>query len=286
MMDVEVLAGRPFGPAFPADEGYRPDSTNFYHIYDRAFVLNEAAARHNGWTPEEALGQELRLYAYENGTYFTDLRGTVVGVVADVHQSSLHEAIRPAAYSWAETPFGHRGAWALVKVAPGGARAAMATVRDVWDRVAPGAPFEAFFLDDELRSLYAREARLGKIIGAFALVGLVIACLGLLGLAAYAAEQRTKEIGVRKVMGASVTSVVALLSKDFLGLVLAAALVAAPVAYLTMDRWLDGFAYRIEVSPLLLVGVALGALLVAFATVGYHALRAATADPVESLRYE
>ena len=287
MLGVDIVAGRSFSTAFRADEGVLPEGENqHFHLYERGYIINEAAARHNGWTPEEALGQQMRLYTFENGTYFTDLRGTVVGVVEDFHHSSLHEEIGPMAFSPAQSPLGTLGNFALIKVGAGDVRTTMATLRDVWERVAPGAPFEAFFLRDELNSMYVREARLSKIIGAFAGLGILIACLGLFGLAAYAAEQRTKEIGIRKVLGATVPGIVGLLSRNFLALVLIAAVVAVPLAYFVMERWLEGFAYRIAVSPLLLAGVVVLALGVAFATVGFQAVRAARIDPAKSLRYE
>ncbi len=286
MLGLEPVAGRLFSRALAADEGVRPDSANGFHVFERGLVLNETAARRNGWTPEEALGKELRIVAYENGIYYTDVRGAVVGVVEDHHHGSFEEPIEPVVFGLAKTPFGTSGAWALVKAAPGDAAETVATLRAAWDEVLPEQPFEASFLDADLDARYEREARVGGIVGAFAGLGLAIACLGLFGLAAYAAERRRKEVGVRKVLGATVPNLVGLLARDFLALVAVAAVLAAPLAYFAMERWLDGFAYRIDLGPLLFVGAGLAALAVALVTVSGQALRAATADPVDALRYE
>lgn len=159
-------------------------------------------------------------------------------------------------------------------------------IEQTWKRIAPNAAFESSFLRDEMNKLYEKEQRAAKVFGTFAGLAILIACLGLFGLVAFTAEQRTKEIGIRKVLGATVSSIVALLSKDFLKLVLVAFGLAVPVAYYAMNRWLEDFAYRIELGPgvFLLAGGA--ALVIALATAGVHAVRAALANPVESLRYE
>ena len=286
MLGLKMVAGRSFSPDLITDEGIRPDNASYFHVFDRGFILNETAAKKNGWTPDEAIGKQMRLYAYENGVYYTDVRGTVVGVVEDFHHSSLRDEIEPVVFSLAKSPYGYGVGWALMKVAPGNAARTVEALREVWNKVYPEQPFEASFLDQDLDNLYVQEASVGKIIGAFTVLGVVIACLGLLGLAAYTAEQRTKEIGVRKVLGASATSLVGLLTKDFLSLVLVATFVATPIAYFAMSRWLSDFAYRISISPLLFVGVALLALSIAFLTVGFQAYRAAHLDPVKTLRYE
>ncbi len=150
----------------------------------------------------------------------------------------------------------------------------------------PDYPFDYYFLDEAFDQLYVAEQKMGQILGVFTVLALGIACLGLFGLGAYAAEQRTREIGVRKVLGASVGGIVLLLSKDFTRLVLIAFVVAVPVAYFAMSRWLEDFAYRIDLSwPIFLMAGSL-ALAIALATVSYQAIRAALADPVKALRYE
>jgi putative ABC transport system permease protein len=162
----------------------------------------------------------------------------------------------------------------------------MAHLERVMKKFAPGEPFEYAFLDDTFDAMYRTEERLSQIFTSFAGLAIFIACLGLFGLAAFAAEIRTKEIGIRKVLGASVPNIVALLSREFVLLVAVAFVVAAPVAYLAMDRWLADFAYRIAMPPTLFAAAGLLALSIALATVSYQALKAALADPVKALRYE
>lgn len=284
---IKLVAGRAFDEDRVADLGIIPENVQWSHIYDRAFVVNEAAVRDMGVTPEEAIGRSIRLYAFENGTYYTDFRGEVVGVVEDFHYRSLRNRIDPMAYSLAQTPGGHVGGFALMKLAGGGNAAdLMSRLEGVWKEIAPETPFEASFLDEEIQSMYLRESRLSRIIGWFTVLGIAIACLGLVGLATFAAEQRTKEIGVRKVMGATVPGLVALLAREFVKLVAIAFVVAAPVAYFVMGRWLESFAYHIEPGVGLFALTAGTALLVAVLSVSWQAFQAARANPVRSLRYE
>ena len=150
----------------------------------------------------------------------------------------------------------------------------------------PEAPLSFSFIDQRFAQLYQAEERFGKVVSYFAALAIMIACLGLFGLASFAAEQRTKEVGVRKVLGASVGSIVLLLSKDFTRVVLIAFVVACPLAYLAMNQWLDTFAYRIGISWWIFIGAGLATLVIALATVSYQAIRVALADPVKALRYE
>jgi putative ABC transport system permease protein len=164
--------------------------------------------------------------------------------------------------------------------------ATIAELERTWVDVFPGYTFDYFFLDADYDKQYAAEARLTQIFGAFAFLAIVVACLGLFGLAAFVTAQRTKEIGVRKVMGASVSQIVVLLAKDFLVLVAVAVVLAVPLAYFVLDRWLDAFAHRVELGPWLFLVGGLVALAVALATVSWKAIRAAMTDPVKALRYE
>ena len=286
LLGLDVVAGRAFSPAFPADEGARMDETRYFHLEHRGLLLNETAARRFGWTHEEALGKSVRFFTYERGTYYTDLRGQVVGIVSDYHASSFEEELRPLAFTLTGSPFGNSPAWALVKVRPGDAVQAMGALRAVWDEVYPDAPFDASFLSADLDARYAAQDRLAVTVAGFAWMGGLIACLGLFGLAAFAAEQRRKEVGVRKVLGASVAQLVALLSREFVLLVAAACVVAVPLAWIAAGRWLDGFAYRIDLGPAPFVLTGLFAVIIAVVTVGTHAFGAATADPVRALRSE
>jgi putative ABC transport system permease protein len=205
----------------------------------------------------------------------------IVGIAEDFHMASLHKAIEPIAFYYAPA-----GLTYLVRIAPGAVPDAIAAVGRHWAEHFPEAPLEYHFVDEAFAKAYTAERQLGSLALLFAALAILVACLGLFGLAAYAAQARRKEIGVRKVLGASTAGVVALLSKDFVRLVAIAVVLGAPVAYVGMSRWLEGFPSRVElgVGPFLLAGAL--AVLIALATVASQALRAATADPVRSLRSE
>ena len=290
LFEIDLVAGRAFTED-AADIGTaaeRPENFGNSAFDDRALVVNASFVEAQGWTPEEALGREMRMYYYEGGRTYMDHRGTIVGVVRDYHATPFQYEIEPAVFSSAKFPggLGTLSNYAFVKVQPGDAAETMAALETAYAEINPERTFEAAFLDTDLDARYRAERQVGTLLAAFALFGVVIACLGLFGLAAYAAERRTKEIGVRKVLGASVPDLVALLSKDFVLLVGIAAAVAAPLAWWARSRWLDAFAYRIEVGPLLFFGVGLGALVLALVTVSGQAFRAARKNPTEALRYE
>jgi len=171
-------------------------------------------------------------------------------------------------------------------MAAGDPAATLATVEQTWNRYAPDEPFQYSFLDEDFDALFRAEQRLGQVFSVFTGFAILVACLGLLGLAAFMAEQRTKEIGIRKVMGASVPSVILLLSKDFTKLVIVSFLLAVPLAWYIMHQWLSGFAFRIEIGPGIFVLAGVSALLIAWLTVSWQSARAATANPVKSLRSE
>ena len=259
VLDLRLTQGRWFDPSLPTDSV--------------AYIVNEAAL--SLIKNAEVLGGELD----RNGA-----KGPIIGVVEDFHVESLHAEIEPLVLYMGQ------GGWEagvlLVKLAPGRIPEALAGLRAAWADLAGDEPFTYSFLDEDLSQLYTAEQRLAKLFGLFAGLGIFIACLGLFGLAAYAAETRTKEVGVRKVLGASVPSLIVLLVRDFIGLVLVALLLAAPPAYLLMQQWLEDFAYRITLGPTVFLVAGGLALLIALATVSTQALRAASADPIKSLRYE
>jgi putative ABC transport system permease protein len=159
-------------------------------------------------------------------------------------------------------------------------------VEAIWKKLAPGESFSYSFLDDDFNGMYASEQRTGKIFVVFAILAIFIACLGLFGLATYAAEQRTKEIGIRKVLGATVSNIAAMLSKDFLKLVIIAAIITFPVAGWVMNKWLQDFAYRINISWWIFLVAGLVAVVIALLTIGFQAIKAAVSNPVKSLRTE
>jgi putative ABC transport system permease protein len=258
---IKIVAGRDFSKDFGTDGG--------------AMLLNEAAVRFLGWTPETALGQRI----------FINLRDeperTVIGVVDDFHFLSLHEAIEPLAISVADD---HRVM--AVKLSGSDLTGTLQEIEKVYARFAPRFPFEYKFLDDAFELLYRREAKLRQLIAVFSFLAIGIACLGLLGLAAFSAEKRTKELGIRKVLGATMPQLVGQFSKEFLWLVLAANGAAVPVAYFMMRAWLDNFAYRVGMTPSAFIVAGGSALVVALVTVSYHAVRSSHTNPVQSLRYE
>lgn len=239
-------------------------------------LLNEAAARDFGWSPQEAIGKRITPAG-------GDAEATVVGVVEDFHYRSLHREIYPLALFSAEA--GPAPRYVAVRAPPDGLAETLAAIETAWKGFSD-LPFEYSFLADDLAAQYRAEQRLSSIVGAFAALAIVVACLGLFGLAAFAADRRAKEFGVRKVLGASTLGLAALLSQEFLRLIVVGFLLAAPVAYLAARSWLDAFAYRIEPGMSSIFGAGFLALAVAMATVGYQALRAARARPVVVLKSE
>ncbi|MCB0545844.1 MAG: FtsX-like permease family protein, partial [Saprospiraceae bacterium] len=173
-----------------------------------------------------------------------------------------------------------------MKVNTGDIKGLAAALKREWDAFAPNQPFGYDFMDDDFNAMYDSEVRIGRIVGLFTFLAVFIACLGLLGLAAYTAERRTKEIGIRKVLGAPARALFLLLAKEFTRWVAIACFIALPVAYLAMQNWLQGFEYRVQVDAGTLLLAALAALAAALITVSYHALRAVRRNPVEALRYE
>ncbi|NBC01541.1 MAG: FtsX-like permease family protein [Bacteroidetes bacterium] len=293
MLNIEVVAGRTFSEDRPADLGQAIDTPNEFGdtSYDeRAFVINRAMAEAQGWTPAEALGQAMRTFTYENANTYMDHRGTVIGVVENYHARPLYETIEPMIFEASIFP-NDEGAYVnasqyLIKLAPGSAMAAMDRLQQAWTEVRPNAPFEAAFVDATLDAQYRAEQRLGQLIGLFSGLAIIIACLGLFGLAAFTAQQRTKEIGIRKALGASLGGLVVNLSKEFVALVGVAILVAAPLAYFGMQQWLQTFAYRIDVGVGTLVAAGVIALVIALVTVSTQTYRAARIDPAQALRSE
>jgi putative ABC transport system permease protein len=246
-----------------------------------AVVVNEEVEK--SFNVKQLVGKHL-VYP-GNGPRGTDLKVEIVGVIKDFNYRSLHEPIRPLAIRL----FPKRsfiGQFVTVRLVAGDHLSTLAFMESVWKKYLGDEEFSCNFLDDNLRQLYATDQRTSEIAGAFSVLAIFIACLGLLGLATFVTEQRTKEIGIRKVLGASVAEIVVLLSKEFVKWVLVANVVAWPLAYYIMNNWLKNFAYRINISVGVFVASGVLALFIALLTVSLHAIRAATANPVESLRYE
>ena len=266
-LNIKPVAGRLFSEAFPADTSFR-------------MVLNETAIRDIGFpSAQDAVGKKV-YFDYQGQQYGFD----IVGVVKDFHFEDLHLPITPYGYQLNSNLDNFN--YMLVHTRGADMKALLSSIGAGWHRLNPNEPFEYNFLDEEFQKNYQAEDRLAGIVGYFTMIAILICCLGLFGLAAFSAEQRVKEIGVRKVLGASVSGIVGLLSKDFLKLVFVAIVIASPLAWYIMNKWLQDFAYRVDISWWVFVVAGIGAVLIAFITIGFQAIRAATVNPVKSLRTE
>jgi putative ABC transport system permease protein len=242
-------------------------------------ILNETAVRAIGW--ENPLGKWMRYPGNGNQRF------QVVGVMRDFHLGSVRTAIEPAAiFHQSSNSYHVYASYVVARLRPGTEKSAIEKTARLWASAMPNAPFEFDFLDASFARIYRSEAKMGAILGVFTGLALFIGCLGLFALAAFTAEQRRKEIGVRKVLGASVAGITGLLAKDFLKLVILAIFIASPIAYYFMQKWLADFAYRIDIQGWMFVAAAMAALGIAFLTVSFQSIRAALANPVESLRSE
>jgi putative ABC transport system permease protein len=267
-MGIEILEGNNFTPA----DLHKLDTSNNYQNYHYTFILNEAAVKTLGWTPEEAIGKTIR----------KNHSGTVKAVVKDFHFSSLHQPIGPLVI-FLDKGFVNE---LFVKVTGENIRSALQSLQSLWKERVPHRPFEYHFLDEEYDTMYRAEQRTGKMFGTFAVVAILLACLGLFVLAAFTTVQRTKEIGIRKVLGASVASITALLSSEFVKLTFIALVIAIPIAWFSVEQWLQDFAYRISVHGWVFALAGVITILVALLAVSFQTIKAALANPVESLRSE
>jgi len=256
-LGMDMAEGRAFDRKIPTDKD--------------AFIINETAARLMGY--DKSVGKILQLH---------ERRGPIVGVVKDFHFKSLHIQIEPLVLRIEP----ERNAFVFVKTGFENLTGALETIRRVHAKYNPGFPLEYEFLDESLGRLYVADRRFGAVIGIFTGLAIFISCLGLFGLASFMIERRTREIGIRKILGAGLGRIAALLSKDFLKWVALADLIAIPLAYFAMSRWLRGYAYRTGMSALVFVGAAGLTLAIALLTIALHCLRAARSNPAESLRRE
>lgn len=257
---VDIAAGRSFSDAV-ADE-------------EHSVLLNESASRNLGFQkPEDALNDKI---------FFWGDTFKIVGVVKDYHQESLKKAYDPMVLRYGKAP----GGFYSIKFNTASVNSSLANFEDDWKQLFPGNPFIYFFLDDHYNQQYEADQQFGKVFGIFSALAIFIACLGLFGLSSLTAIQRTKEIGVRKVLGASVPSILTLISKDYILLLGIAIVVATPLAWWVMDTWLQDFAYRIKLDWLIFALPSLVVIAIALFTVSIHTLRAARVNPAKSLRYE
>jgi putative ABC transport system permease protein len=267
-MGMQIIAGTDFSAA----DMHLMDTTDNYKHYRYTCILNEAAVKAIGWKPEEAIGRTL-----DKGS-----PGTIKAVVKDFHFSSLHQPIGPLMI-FLDTQYTSQ---LFVKITGQDVSGTLNYLQTVWKERVPYRPFEYHFLDEDYNALYKVESRTSQLFSFFAGTAILLACLGLFALAAFTTVQRTKEIGIRKVLGASLFSVAGLLSADFLKLVMIASIIAFPLAWWAMRQWLQDFAYRINISWLVFVSAGLAAVLIALITVSFQAIKAAMANPVTSLRSE
>ena len=261
VLKIDLAAGRNFS----TDWG--TDSTT-------GFLLNETAVRYLGWgKPPDAIGKPFAWLP------FGGKKGNVIGVVEDFHLRTIHEEIEPIVILTSSYHI-----FVLIRLEPGRIPETISRIGEAWRNVDAGFPLEYTFLDDDFDRLYQDDRRLGEVFAVFAVLGVFVACLGLLGLASYSIQQRTREIGIRKVLGSSVSTIVVLLSKDFMKYVLLGNLIAWPLAYVVMTRWLQNYAYTaaLDYAWFLVGGVA--ALVIAWLTIGAHAVAASRRNPVNALR--
>jgi putative ABC transport system permease protein len=262
-LGMNMAAGRNFSKEFATDS--------------TGMIINETAAKAFGWTTSTAVGKTI---IRENSFKGTNVPFQVIGVVKDFNFQSLHNPVSPLLMVL-DPDNG-----LIFKVKTADIKGLLASMKKQWDKFNTGEPFTYNFMDDLYNKTYSAEQNTGTILNIFALLTILVACLGLFGLATYTAEKRTKEIGIRKVLGASVTQVTRMLSKEFLKLVFIACIIAFPLSYWAMNKWLQSFAYRINISWWMFVVAGVAALLIALLTVSFQAIKAAIANPVESLRSE
>lgn len=261
-LGLELLEGRGFSADYPTDSA--------------GLILNQAAARLLGY--DNPVGKEI--YGYVDS--FNEKESfTILGIIRDFHFESLRQNIRPLALTLRP----HAGA-VSIRFNTNSTQRTLQQIETLWSKMAPDQAMSYRFMDEDFDNLYRSEQRMGRVFVTFALLSILIACLGLFGLAAFTSERRTKEIGVRKVLGASIAHIISMLSADLLKLVVVAILIASPLAWYAMNRWLADFAYRIEMEWWMFALAGLGAVAVALLTVSFQAIKAAVANPVESLKAE
>ncbi len=262
VMNIDVVAGRNFSP------DWGTDTTG-------GVLLNETAVRSLGWgAPADAIGKRFERLSFEGV-----VPGRVIGVVRDFHLRTIHEEIEPAAIMTSTYHI-----FVLIRIEPEGISETIGRIEEIWRDVDPRFPLDFTFLDEDFDALYRTDRLLGEIFAVFAFLAVFVACLGLLGLASFAIQQRTREIGIRKVVGSSVSGIVVLLSKDFMKYVLWANVIAWPLAYFVMSNWLQNYAYTSEIRYGWFLASGMLALAIAWLTIGAHAVAASRRNPVNALR--
>jgi putative ABC transport system permease protein len=259
VLQMEMVSGRNFSKNFPTDS---IDGT----------IINQAAAHDLGWNDRNAIGKKI----FRSGQKTLN----VIGVVKDFQYSSAKQSIAPLMMLF------KKGSSCLVRINTSDVKSLVSGLQDTWNSFNTGVPFEYTFLDDNFNNLYKSEEKTGKIFSVFSVIAILIASLGLLGLISYITVTRTREIGVRKVLGASVAGIVFMIAKNFIVLVLLSAFIAVPVSWWAMNKWLQGFAYRINISWWIFLAAGISVILIALFTISFQSIKAAVANPIKSLRTE
>ncbi|MEX0845012.1 MAG: FtsX-like permease family protein, partial [Balneolaceae bacterium] len=258
-LDINIIKGRSF------DDSFATDSAN-------GIIINEAAADAFGW--EDPIGKELRVSDI--------MQGSVIGVAEDFHFASLHRQIQPLVMYIPPTNLEK----VFVRIRPGNISASVASLKESWRSIVPDFPFSFVFLDDHLQQLYQNDQQFLKVLTLFTILTILVACMGLYGLISYVIQQRSKEIGIRKILGARISQVTWLLSSEFTKLVIIAFAISIPISYLVMQNWLQEFAYRTPIPWWAFLVAGLASLAIALGTISYQTIKTALMNPVESLRSE
>lgn len=264
LLGIKLVAGRTF--------------TENYAMENNKLILNETSVKKYGLNPEDMVGRKLH-FEWQGKTYDFE----VIGVMEDYHQNTLKEQIKPTLFELGDPK---DFSFIITSVNPEKMTASVSDMQDIWKRIVDDTPFEYSLLDQSLQKQYDEDKRISQIITYFTVIAMLISCLGLYGLSTYMTERRFKEIGVRKVLGASVNQIVGLMSKEFIKLILVAFVISVPLAWYGMNKWLDGFAYKISINPLVFVYAGTAALIIALLTVSFESMKAAATNPVKALRTE
>jgi putative ABC transport system permease protein len=270
-LGLRVIAGRDFSREMSTD-------------VKEAFIINETAVKEFGFgTPQKAIGQSLSWNEWiPTDSLHPVKKGKVIGVVQDFHYKSLHEKVTASVIQiYPQFTF-----TVAAKLKTTDIKTTIAYINNLWNKFTPAYPLDYKFMDESFGEMYTNEEKLSELLWIFTIMAIVVGCMGLFGLAAFSAEQRTKEIGIRKVLGANVFNIVGLLSRNFLLLVGIASLIAFPIAWWAMNNWLKDFPYRITISWWIFGMAIIAALAIAFLTVSFQSVKAAVANPVKSLRTE
>jgi len=284
VMKMKLLAGSSFdsynlSEITPPKFNSKQDKQMYFENTNRMYVLNESAVKMLGWkSSKEAIGKQIRI----NVSWYHLKRGAVIGVVKDFHFISLHNKIDPVVL-FVEPVFCHN---ILVRISTNGIDGTLSNIKQIWNKINPEYPFDYSFLSDVFAAKYIADNRFKFVMELFSSIAVVIACIGLFSISLFTTERRIKEIGIRKVLGASVSQVIIMLMKDITKWIIFANFIAWPVAYYFMNKWLQDFAYRIDISWWVFVLSGGIALLIALLTVSFQAIKAAVANPIEALRYE